>query len=321
MEHPKTKPKPKFNVAFAHLEDKRPASAARSSIELSSESDVDLPDVHDLVFAGTSQTLKAKRAVSSSSTSYGDSDLDELIRQVPLNDEIIDLTHSPVKTPPTRAAPSSDRPLSSPRRQPQYSPEPTKETSGLSDSCLPRPKKRVRYLSASGGDTSPRGCHPSDSTRLPLFFPASPKSDVPAGSGPQSTLPAPADDAGDGNTFVLDESLFDFVDNKGTGDSAHLDDLSRGPILSTSLFAALPKSPSPASVTVTPSFLENAFYARRNALSGYHRHDTTSGSSHYSLSNESKLRALPEIEVERREANDLAELEEWLATTDEIEWI
>lgn len=76
-------PPPKFNLTFADLGDSQSASQYR--LPASDDDDDDLPNIHDLLNAHRSSDVTAKQK-SSSASDYSNSEIDALIRDIPLVD-------------------------------------------------------------------------------------------------------------------------------------------------------------------------------------------------------------------------------------------
>lgn len=70
-----------FNIKFADLNDKHPQTDEAEYVRSDTDDD-DLPESHDIL-----KTVSAVKACTPSETNYSDSDLDSLIRAVPLDDK------------------------------------------------------------------------------------------------------------------------------------------------------------------------------------------------------------------------------------------
>jgi hypothetical protein len=319
----RSKPKPEFNVVFTALEDNHTTPTA-SINGISSDSDVELPDVHDLIRNGLSKPQSMRQTASDSSTSYGDSDIDLLIQQAPV-DAIIDLTHEVVDASPTPAVAAESLP--SPKPLAHSNPKRSNKEASPSRNAHTRPAKRVRYILPSPSDDR----FPCDQYIIePLFYPgSSDDNERTYSSAPPNlatSVPPTMDEAG----FILDESLFDFVDASPDATRDAPKAAPKGaPIVppATRTSAALQKKAlSTPKSAITPSVLEKAFYARQKALSHNSRASSTDAppSPNSAPANGASSTSVPNQHAASSPedgADPLAELEEWLATTTEIVWM
>ena len=99
-------PPPKFNLTFADLNDNPQTSQYHIQAE---DDDEDLPDVHDLLKAVEASTADTKQ-LSSSTSNYSNSEIDALIRDVPLDDFEAELADNSCHPGDSDSWQPSDRP-------------------------------------------------------------------------------------------------------------------------------------------------------------------------------------------------------------------
>lgn len=331
----KRKPKPDFDVKWSVIEDE-PASPDAEIDELLSSED-ELPDVSTLLSATPKgkgkavsrgiKTASKPPAKSSphSSTTYDNSEIDSLIRAVPV-DEIIDLSGSQEDEDDKMLVDSAK-----PATPPPPLPSTKRKGDASSSESSSRSVKRVRY--AIPEILSPP--HRPTPAREPLFLPDSPGTEdaLFAREHIQPSPPRPmARVDEDEDEFVLDESLFNFIDEEPAPEAERPSHTVAAPVKS----APPPPPPPPRQSTEeTRRQLEQGFFARQRANAeargggfGWATREPISQpvASSSTLSSGGLQRGPlivppvpPEPEPEQ-ERDPMEELEEWLATSGQVVW-
>ncbi|KZV62156.1 P-loop containing nucleoside triphosphate hydrolase protein [Peniophora sp. CONT] len=329
----KPKPKPDFDVKWAVLEDE-PASPDVEVDELLSSED-ELPDVSTLLSTtpkgkekerGASKPSLKPPAKSSphSSTTYDNSEIDSLIRAMPV-DDVIDLSGSQDDEDKMIVDPAPS--VSSPPSKPAAK----RKGDATSSEGSSRSVKRVRY--ALPEDSSPP--RRPLSTKEPLFLPDSPDTGDSSFACDPTPPPPPrpmAPEEADEEEFVLDESLFNFIDEEPAPQDEQPAPASVAPVK-----RALPPPAPPRQTTEeTRRQLEEGFFARQRAAAeargsgfGWATREpasqsvvssstlSSSGAAHTGSSMVPSVAPEPEPEQER---DPMEELEEWLTTSGQIVW-
>ncbi|VDB82695.1 unnamed protein product [Peniophora sp. CBMAI 1063] len=330
----KRKPKPDFDVKWAVIED-APATPDVEVDELLS-SDDELPDVGALLSTtpkgkekatapnkGKTASRPPAKSSPHSSTTYDNSEIDSLIRAMPV-DDIIDLSGSQDDEDKMTVDPV--QPVSSPP------PPPSKKRKGetpISDGPS-RGVKRVRY--ALSEYSSPP--HKPAQSKEPLFLPDSTDSeDRP--STPQPSIPSPPKPLApvdqpeeEEEEFVLDESLFNFIDEEPAPEP-------KQPTRAVFPPKKVAPPPPPRQTTEeTRRQLEEGFFARQRANAeargggfGWAARQAatqpvaSSSTLLGGIMQNSSLMVPPVApEPEPEESDPLAELEEWLTTSGQVVW-
>ena len=115
-------PPPNFELKFADLNDSPPAS--QYYIPVNEDDDEDLPDIHDLLNAYQPSDVMAGQKKSSSTSDYSNSEIDALIRDIPLNEYetgLADDSHDSWRpfSRPVTPLPSRKRPREPENEQPK----------------------------------------------------------------------------------------------------------------------------------------------------------------------------------------------------------
>jgi hypothetical protein len=294
----KTKTRPNFDMDFSILKEDGDGVTRETCLMEASDSE-ELPEPHELVRASVRGADEADEGLASRVSDYSDSDIDALIRDA-----------HPTSIPSTGIDSAVARDISE-----SDSIQRTIACKGRKDDCTVTTATRTtREATLSAGITSPR-LRPQVRMHERLEFPALINdqkrpldTDVPArlfdsdsdlGLAAPNSLSAVNDLPIEEENFVLDKSLFDFLGSETTKDLP----------VAPSLHPSSPTSPVNMQDLSTVDFEEPSFYANWKAEQ---RQKYGEG-----------WNPVPDCPVAgpEFEHDHLADFEEWLATTDSIEFI